>query len=340
MNLAQFHKWSYIIMGALTLIMVIAVIAVSASGDNDLLKGPFTAAILGVYLVIQIACIILMKPSLSIYKVGFYLLHIGLPLILFGLFLFEAMGETLSANVPENSTGSAYTRLQRENGSFAEFGFGIRLNQFTVEKYESGGDSYYGANISIFEENERTGGMTNSENIMLEVNKTYRNNGWKIYLMSYDNGSAALPITDSSSPLPETYTSVGGGGQVAAIMMSTGKYDNATVNFFVYNAQSGAYAFVGNNLSAVAGVEGKCTATVYDNGDGTFSAYFSQTYVNLLFKRDPGEYVVLVGMVMTLIGVILMCIIRGKKGSKSDDDSNEDKQRKSRHGKRRKEGKC
>lgn len=316
MNLAKLHKWSYLIMGVMTLIMVIAVIAVSASGDNELLKGPLTFIIFGIYFVIQVGCILLMKPSLSIYKAGFYLLHIGVPLILIGLLMFEMFGETLSANVPENSNGAAYTRLQREDQTFAEFGFGIRLNQFTVEKYESGADSYYGANFGIYEENELTGGMTNTENIVLEVNKTYRNNGWKIYLMSYDDGSAALPMTEAS----DEYASVGGGSQVAAMMAASGKYQNATVNYFVYNAASGGYSSVSSDY--VSALEGKCTARVYDNGNGTFSAYFSQTYVNLLFKRDPGEYVVLAGMIFTIIGVILMCIIRGKKAAKVDDEGN------------------
>lgn len=321
MNLVRLHKWSYVIMGVLTLVMIAVVIAASVSGTNTLLtNGPTVFIIFGVYFVIQIACLLLMRPSLSIYKAGFYILHTGVLLMLIGLFLFEVFGETLSANVPENSAGAVYTRLQREDGSFADFGFGIRLNNFTVENYESGSPKYYGAYLGVYETSDAgNGDMYNSENIMLEMNKTYRKNGWKVYLMSYNDGSGALPRGNGEYA---EYSSMGGAAAVASIIEDA--YPDFTVCYYVYNMASQAYMPISVDSASLSAFPGKCVARVYAEENGEYSAYISQVYVNLLFKKDPGEYTVLTGMAFVIAGVILMCIIRGKKPVKYDDADDAD----------------
>ena len=307
MKQSTFHKWSYVVMAVLILVMAIAVIAVSLSGDVGLLKGPMMIGIFVIYAVLQAVCLVYMKPSLSVYKAGFYLLHFGMLVMLLGFLLFEIFGISLYANVPVNSSGSVYPAITREDGSKQELGFGIRLNNFTVENYESGAPKYYGANLGIYDYKEDgSGAMYNSENTVLEVNNTYRKNGWKIYLMSYDDGSACLPEAE----VFDRYSSVGGAAAVVAQMTNSQKYKDATVYYFRYDPKYAAYTSVGSDVSALADMQGMCSAEIYRGEDGNYYAYLSSTYVQLLFKRDPGEYAVLAGMIMIFAGVICMCIIR------------------------------
>ena len=198
-------------MALLTVIMAVIVAAVSSSGNNEALKGPAVIGIFGVYFAVQLVCLFAMKPSASIYKVGFYLLHAGMLVLLVGFMLFEIFGISLHANVPVNSTGSVYHAITKEDGATQELGFGIRLNNFKVENYASGAPKYFGAYLGVYDYREDgSGAMYNSENVTLEVNNTYRKNGWKIYLMSYDDGSARLP----DSEVFAEYSSVGGASAV------------------------------------------------------------------------------------------------------------------------------
>ena len=293
-------------MALLAAVMLITVIAVSASGDNGVLKGPLVIGTFGIYFVMQLVCLLIMKPSLSIYKAGFYLLHIGMLILLIGFLLFEIFGISLYANVPVNSTGNVYPAITKEDGTTQELGFGIRLNNFKVESYESGAPKYYGAYLGVYDYKEDgSGAMYNSENIVLEVNNTYRKNGWKIYLMSYDDGSARLP----DSEVFAEYSSVGGASAVIAQMTNSQKYENATVYYFVYDASSAAYTSVGSDPTKLAGLGGNCRATVYQGSNGAYYAYLSQTHVQLLFKKDPGEFVTVSGMVAVMLGALAMCVL-------------------------------
>ncbi len=308
MKTATFHKISYMIMAVLTLMTLVAVTAVSVSSDTQLLKGPLMIGIFAVYVVLQFVCLFFTKPQISAYKIGFYLMHVGVPLMLIGFMLYELFGMSLYANVPVDSRGNVYPAITKEDGSVQQLGFGIRLNNFTVENYENGGPKYYGAYLGIYDYNEKgntESSMYNSENITLEVNKTYRKEGFKIYLMSYDDGSAYLPENE----VFETVQSVGGASAVVAQMTASGKYKDAEVYYFRYDPSKGAYTSVGSDVTKLADIGGNCKASIYKGSDGRYYAYFSQTYVQLLFKKDPGEYAVLFGMVLSIVGVLLMCVI-------------------------------
>lgn len=308
MKTATFHKISYIIMAMLTLLTVIAAVIVSASSDSELLKGPLMTGVFAVYVIVQVVCLFFAKPQLSVYSIGFYLMHIGIPLMLAGFMMYGFFGMSLYANVPVDSRGNVYPAITREDGSIEQLGFGIRLNNFTVENYENGGPKYYGAYLGIYDYNEKgntESPMYNSENVTLEVNKTYRKEGFKIYLMSYDDGSAYLPENE----VFDSVQSVGGASAVVAQMTASGKYKDAEICYFRYDPSRGAYSSLGSDVTKIADMTGNCKANVYRGSDGRYYAYFSKTYVQLLFKKDPGEYAVLFGMALSITGVILMCLI-------------------------------
>ena len=310
MNLNKLHKWSYLIMAVLTLVLLIAVIVVSNTGENEQMKGPLVVTLFVIYAVLQTVCVVFMKPKLSVYRIGFYVLHVGIVVMLVGFALYEIAGQSLHVNVPVNSSGDVYTQIQNEDKSFTDLGFGIRLNNFSVDTYESGAPRQYIANVGVYEGNSATGAMYNSDNVVIEVNKTYRRNGWKIFLMSYDDGSSAMP-----GVLPvEEYSSVGGAQAAVSLMMSSGKYDNANIDYFEYDPAKGGRVALGTDPEIWKSMTGKYTAKVYksENSD-YYYVVLSRTYVQLLFKKDPGEFVTLTGMVMTILGVVMMCLIRGKK---------------------------
>lgn len=297
-------------MALLTAVLLIVVIAVSATGDNGALKGPGVIAVFAVYVVIQVVCIVFMKPQLSVYKIGFYALHIGVVVMLVGFALFELGGQSHYVNIPvDSSSKNGFDRIQTEDGSLVSLGFGVKLNNFTVEKYESGAPKQYVANMGIYRENPDTGAMYNSDNVTVSVNDTYRCEGWKVFLMSYDDGSSAM---QGLAPIEE-YTSVGGAQAAVTMMMSSGKYDNATIDYFEYDPAKGGRVAIGTDASVWESMTGKYTARVYQSENtGNYYVCLSRTYVQFLFKKDPGEYVVLTGMALIILGVILMCIIRGK----------------------------
>ncbi len=119
-------------------------------------------------------------------KIGFFLTHAGIIVLLIGFALFELNGDTVTASVPIGGD-TYYSNIQRESGDLCELGFHFRVDDFSVETYEDGSDKQYLAALSFADPV-----TLRIETEELSVNNTVRRGDWKIYLMNYGGGYVHL----------------------------------------------------------------------------------------------------------------------------------------------------
>lgn len=130
--------------------------------------------------ILMAASLVFAKPSGNLAKrIGFYMTHGGIVLMLAGFALFELAGDSVTAAVPVGGE-SYYSNIQRENGGVCDLGFNFRVDSFEIETYEDGSDRQYYADLSFAD-----AVTLKIENKELSVNHTVRKDGWKIYLMNY-----------------------------------------------------------------------------------------------------------------------------------------------------------
>lgn len=214
----------------LSIMTIIDSIKGTAGTADSTFKGVLVVFVLAFYIFIQVICLFTLKPNFSLYRCGFYILHIGLVLFLTGSFIYYISGDVINVSIPVNKD-AIYSEIKRDttdkNGNdTTKLGFGIGVKDFYVERYteeHSDADKHYEATLMIME-----GGTRDVKEIQLSVNNPHRQNGYKIYLMNYDR------ITESA--------------------------------------------------------------------------------VQLSFKYDPAEYISLSGIWFTIIGSVIMCLMRRKNG--------------------------
>lgn len=189
----------YVIFLMLSIIMTVLTVIVSVTGtagtDESIFKSPWVVLIFAAFVAIQIICLFSITPTFTVYRMGFYLLHLGLVLFLTGSFIYYITGDKLYVSIPVDPTAT-YNKIQRspdENGDseFVELGFDVGVSNFIVEKYEAkegemAADKYYEATLMIVPD-----GTREVTNVPLIVNKPYRYGGWKIYLMGYDGNTGS-----------------------------------------------------------------------------------------------------------------------------------------------------
>ncbi|HHW46180.1 MAG TPA: cytochrome c biogenesis protein ResB [Clostridiales bacterium] len=222
-------KWSNYIMLAMTVILLGLTVWSSATGVK-VFSNVWVVFLLAAFVALQTICLFSRKPKLSVYRIGFYVMHAGIVLFLIGSFIYYVSGDKLTVAIPVEP-GKQYSRIKRSEevagkDMFVDLGFDIGVSDFKVEKYEPDergyqADRYYEATLVITDAKTRK-----TSEVALTVNNPYRKNGWKIYLMSH----------------------------------------------------------------------------------------YNQSLLNILFKKDPGEYVSLSGIWTMIIGSCMMCFTRHRMG--------------------------
>lgn len=280
-SIPKIHFITYLILLGLTLLMAIASVAASVTGNIDILTGGLAATVFIIFAVLQIVCLALYQPAFTPYKIGFYLMHIGLLILLAGLSAYALAGESITVQVPVSSTGSYYTQIQNEDGEMTDLGFAFKLTEFTVEKYESGNDKYYRADVAFTDP-----ATLLVEEDYLEVNRTLRRNGWKLYLMDYSDGLrnlAALGLTQES--FYETYSADGANSGSDLLDLIYQDIAGTRYNYYLYDeANSRFIAITEEQISITTGslwaytFESEGMATVYlTKKNGAFAETFSGT---------------------------------------------------------------
>lgn len=163
----------------ITLIFLVLA-SLSAFGVAVRWDGQITVVLLAAGGFLTFIGLFMRRPRGNIVRaIGFYAMHLGLVVMLFGFALFDIAGNTVSANVPIG-TDTFYSSIGRENGDICELGFNFRITDFSVDRYEDGSEKQYRAGIEFAD-----AVSLRVESEELSVNNTVRKNGWRIYLMSY-----------------------------------------------------------------------------------------------------------------------------------------------------------
>gem|GEM_PF-2071732 len=326
MKVKQVNFWAFIIMAAITVLMVAFSIYATVSSDASVLSGPVTYVIFGIYFLVQVVCICLYKPGASVYKIGFYFTHVGILVLLIGVLLFIMFGKSVYSSVPVNADGQYYAAIKGEEETI-DLGFGIKIDTLTVEQYEDGSDKYYGSDVTLYDYSDNTRNYYEAATATLAVNSPVRRNGWKLYFMSYSDGKYSdddtylLPYdyqpdeNGELAPAPREAVqefTANGGGEAALRLLADSKYSGAEMTYMIYDRSSSTYTAAGTSASALEQLEGMVTVRVYKgtSSDNAYYVYAAPDSVLVLFKNDPGEFFVIGGMALTVIGIIMMCLIR------------------------------
>lgn len=292
----KFRRISYIILAILCALLLCFATVATVRGDGSMMHSAPTLIIFSAYALLQIACIALFDFGLTPKKIGFYLLHLGLLVMLVGFLVYIISGEyyTLSFSV-----GEGYNGFYKEDGDYESFGFGMSIESFEVEKYEDGTDRHYLANVAFSD------GSTDT----LEVNKTLRKGGYKIYLMDYSDGSREFVQTFGH----QSFDYVFSGESWADVSDELTDIPCPIEYIFYYSKTAGGYVSEGiTDKALLSELDGPCTARVLISGEKAY-VYVNRLTVELSFKRDPGEWAVIVGMCMTLCGIVTSCLIRPRR---------------------------
>lgn len=205
----KLHKNLYLIFLVLTCILTLITVIVSANGtsgtENSFFHSPWVVFLFAAYVFIQIVCLFHVKPKFTLYRAGFYAMHIGLVLFLTGCFLYYVSGDMIHVSVPIDPD-AMYNEIQRDTVRDGEsptqrLDFYLGVSDFKVERYEAeegeaAVDKYYEATLRIMPEGSR-----GIKEIPLIVNGPHRESGWKIYLMNYDRmGGSAVQLMLKNDP--------------------------------------------------------------------------------------------------------------------------------------------
>ena len=294
--LSKFNKISYVIMAVLVGALLIFAVVASATGNGPMMRSPLTFVIFAAYALLQIVCIALYDFGLNIRKTGFYFLHIGMLVMLVGFLAYIISGEYYNLNF---SVGEYYNGFYTSEGRYVDFGFGISVNDFTVEKYGSGTDKYYRADLLF----------SDSSAEKLEVNKTVRKNGWKLFLMDYSDGKKEFVSTFGHYSFD--YDFYGGDWEELLGKIQTMEYPVESI--MIYEKSAGGYV----SESAAKKPDSPSYAHILVK-DGKAYVYVNRLTVNIAFKKDPGEYAVIAGMCMIFVGVVMTGLLKPIKRREND----------------------
>ena len=143
-------------------------------------RGIAVTAVLTVGGILMAASLVFARPSGNLPKrIGFYLTHAGIVLMLAGFALFELAGDSVTAVVPVGGE-TYYSNIQRENGEICDLGFHFRVDSRQIEYYEDGSEAQYYAGLAFADPV-----TLKVDGEWISVNHPVRRNGWKIYLMSF-----------------------------------------------------------------------------------------------------------------------------------------------------------
>ncbi|MBE6709543.1 MAG: cytochrome c biogenesis protein ResB [Ruminococcaceae bacterium] len=171
----------------ITLFFLVLTILFSAGVPVNF-RGIAVTAVLTFGGILMAGSLVFARPSGNLPKrIGFYLTHAGIVLMLAGFALFELGGDSVTAAVPvSEEVYTYYSNIQRENGEICDLGFNICVENFEIERYDDGSDRQYSADLLFAD-----AVTLKVENKELSVNHPVRKNGWKIYLMNHGKGFTA-----------------------------------------------------------------------------------------------------------------------------------------------------
>ena len=238
---------------------------------------------LGGFALIQVLC--LFTEPVRLKKLGFFVLHIGLVAFLAGSLLYFLVGIKVAGTYPVNEYGSSAdaqfmlmkgNRFKGDDYAANLTSFNLGITDFSVE--------YYDPIYDVYEDSGETLVLSDVEN----------QNG------VYDFGKyGSIPVEETEeNGMPKTIPL--GDGRYA-VPRVTEKYFEASV--VIYNREKGT------NIQEVL----KVNHPLRVNGWKIYLQSHGSGGVQLILKYDPGEYIVLAGIWLMILGAILSCLVRRKE---------------------------
>lgn len=235
----KLYKWANFAMLGIAVAMLVMTIVMSVQSNQEIrdadgvLRNIFTdyssvitVFILAAYVIVQIICIFTFKPGLSFYKLGFYVLHIGLVLFLAGSFVYYLGGDIVDMQIPVDRSDDAITYNSKtvavpepKDGELPyeviQLGISIGVSGMDVDYYTAeelgtdtkglDSDAIQVANNSVVKHYDATIKLYNDktkvfDEVSLTVNNPIRNGGWRIYLMSYSKADDSVVLMLKKDP--------------------------------------------------------------------------------------------------------------------------------------------
>lgn len=265
----------------------------------------FGAADYVVSIALGIFCVLIVVGAFGqkfrVKRLGNYALHFGLVLFLVGCLVYAVTGEYVLANVPVNESG-AYSKVEGENGEIVDLGFSFTLSHFSIEYYEPVYDVY---------RVKSDGGV---EAVRTDIEIEGASAGTYGY---YDFGEygGKVPVSELMAGGAMREQVELSGDYVALLRMPVKKY-TASVILTQGNIEERREITVNHPIRK--------------NGVKMYLMSYSEGGANgpeavILFKKDAGEFISLTGIVLTIAGVFVQCLVypaikdksfrKAKKGS-------------------------
>ena len=159
-----------------------------------LFDGPVLYVLLGTVAALMLICVCISKIyGGKTYKIGFFVLHGGLVILLVGFILQNALGQSiqfvLDVDGTYQSAGQTVYSDFKNADNYMDLGFQLSATDMQVTKYpETGMVKEY--DLTIETRKGQDDNMPVQYN--LKVNHPVHINGYKIYLMNYADGAVVL----------------------------------------------------------------------------------------------------------------------------------------------------
>ena len=281
-------KASVWIMAIIGVFLVIGSLLSSFGLWEGYYKSVFFIVAAVVFLLILAVCLI--KYGFSFKRLGFYLCHTGVLLVIVCAFISTVAMKDTSFAIPINPY-SFYGEVMQDDGSQLSFGFEISVASFEVEKYDAeyclykSKTDFTEQNVVIETVKQNRKGIYNlGEYGSLEADQLRKNNAYVDYF-ALDNGYTLVKY-----PEVDKYYS--------AILQI---YDNGEVKEVELGVNK-PYTYKGWKFYLMG----------YDTE--------SLGYINLYVKNDPGNFPFAIGLWMTIAGTFVesLSLIKRKEVAKND----------------------
>ena len=268
-------KASVWIMAIIGVLLVIASLLASFGKAEGVYSSPIFLAVVAVFTLILIFGILFFPFSFK--KLGFFVNHIGLAVIVVSAVISWQFTKDTSFSIPINN-GMFYGEVMQDDGSMLRFGFDISVADFEVEKYE--------ADYRLF---NNASNLT-EENTVIDL--VYQNRKGVYDLGVYGSVSAS-ELKDEN-------------GYVDFYELENG-YTLVKLNEVAKNYRA-ALQIWDEEIKTVELAVNK--PYVYEGWKFYLMGYDEEnmTYVNLYVKKDPANIPLAVGIWMVIIGTFAECM--------------------------------
>lgn len=290
-NKSNFMFISMIILSILTLVvLILSCIHMFIYPDYDMSSWVMVVT-LGIFTVLMIVCIVLEK--FHIRKIGFYLLHIGLVMILIGCFAYFMNGQKYTIIRPCDP--ATYYPVTATN----EAGEAIYLDNMYINIQDTE-ITYYPPTYTVYEVDTQTQDM-NAIVSDLEIQDGYLDLG------PYGGTNMSEAELDATLLTYQNPTN-GSSYRYYYLTESTFVMENAVVSHYEatvrFDTDSVPLSLIMNHPVRYNGWKIYLMGIVPYNG---------ADYVSFMFKKDPGEFVTVAGMIFLIVGTFLASFMRSGK---------------------------